>query len=163
MNRSTYNLFIVENNRTMARGLQFFLSRRFGNSLNISVFYSAEDALAKLTARTDIVVLDAELQGESGTETLKAIKRLSPLTEVVILTNNDDVLSAIESFRRGANDIVMKNSGDVWSKVSSVVYKIVTYPIHLLVREFSVNKYIALFLLTFCTMAVVVFFVLKAM
>jgi hypothetical protein len=67
---------------------------------------------------------------------------------------------AIETFRAGATDYVVKGSNS-WSKISKLVNQIVTAPMRLLVDEWGVSKYTAIFLLTFVTMGVVVVIALQ--
>lgn len=162
MNTAGTNLFIVDDNPLMVLGLKNYLEHRFGTSINIFTFGTGKSALEKVDGDTGIVILDYYLDGENGNDVLKSIKKINPNTEVIMLTSNEDIATAIESFRKGATDYVVK--GDkAWKKISSLVYGIVTYPIRLLVREFGVSKFLAIFVLTFITMGVAVFFVMRYM
>jgi DNA-binding NtrC family response regulator len=156
------NLFIVDDNRLMVTTLEIYLKTRFGVSLKISTFTDGESCLEKVDKETHIVILDYFLKGKNGLEVLKSIKAINPKTEVIMLSNNEDIGTAIDTFRAGANDYVVKGN-DAWKKISRRVYKIITEPIRIMVREFGVSKFTAIFLLTFITMGVVVFFVLHAL
>ena len=79
-----------------------------------------------------------------------------------MLSSNESIVLAIESFREGARDFVIKKPGS-WQKVTRLVNYIITEPIRYMVREFGVSKFVAIFLLTFVTMGVVVSAVLFAM
>lgn len=160
MKTQTLNLFIVDDNPLMALGLRNYLETRFGTGLKISIFVSGERALGKVDGDTNIVILDYFLEGENGNEVLKSIKRINPDTEVIMLSSNEDMGVAIDSFRNGATDYVIKGEKS-WKKVGSLVYKIITYPLHIMVQEFGINKYIAMFLLTFIAMGIGVYFSLK--
>ncbi|MEF2144658.1 MAG: response regulator [Desulfovibrionaceae bacterium] len=71
--------------------------------------YSGEDALQHLSANpVDVVVLDVKMPGMSGIETLRAIKRESPLTEVILLTGHADLEAAVQGMELGAFDYLMK-------------------------------------------------------
>lgn len=154
------NLFIVDDNPMVVIGLRQYLTTRFGDSLAISTFSSGETALEKLDGSTNIVILDYYLEGENGNEVLRSIKAVNPKTEVIMLSANENIGIAIESFRNGAADYVVK--GDkAWKKVTSLVYKSLTYPLRIMVREFGINKYVGMFLLTFMAMGMCVFFALK--
>ena len=92
---------------------------------------------------------------EKGTDVLKSIKKINPKTEVIMLSCNEDMGVAIDSFRKGATDYVVK--GDkAWKKITHIVRDIITYPIRILVQEFKVSKFVAIFLLTFITMGIIV-------
>lgn len=70
---------------------------------------SGEEALKKLSAQTvHVVVLDMKMPGMDGNETLKAIKAIYPLVEVIMLTGHATVDSAIDGLRNGAFDYLMK-------------------------------------------------------
>lgn len=56
----------------------------------------------------DVVLLDVKMPGLDGVETLREIKRLKPLIEVVMLTGHASVESGIEGMKLGAFDYLMK-------------------------------------------------------
>jgi DNA-binding NtrC family response regulator len=162
MKTQALNLYIVDDNVLLLTGLRNYLDKKFGNNLNISTFLTGERLLEKINSETNIVILDYFLEGENGNEVLKSIKTINPKTEVIMLSSNEDIGIAIDAFRRGATDYVIKGE-KAWKKVSGLVYNIITYPIRVMVREFKVSKYLAIFLTTFLTMAIVVCAVLKFM
>ncbi len=70
---------------------------------------SGKEALEKLKAQNvHVVVLDVKMPGMDGNETLKAIKALYPLVEVIMLTGHATVDSAIDGLKNGAFDYLMK-------------------------------------------------------
>jgi two-component system response regulator AtoC len=162
MEAKKINLFIVDDDKIIVTGLKYYLQNRFGESMQISTFYTGESCLEKINKETHIVILDYFLDGKDGIQTLKAIKVINPQTEVIMLTGNEDIAIAIESFRMGAKDYVVKGHSS-WKKIASVVSRIITAPIRLLVEEFGVTKYMAIFLLTFVIMGIVVLCTLWAM
>lgn len=162
MKNQILNLIIIDNDTSMAIGLQTFLTQRFKLDLNISLFNSGTVALKSINAGTDIVILDYDLKYENGNEILKEIKLINPSTEVIMLTSNEDVRIAIESFRKGARDYVIKGNSKAWKKVSKIVYTIIIYPLQIVVKEFRVRKYLAIFLITFLIIGIIVFLTLKS-
>lgn len=154
------NLYIVDDNVSMVTALKHYLQKRFGHGLKISTFYSGESCLKKINKDTDIVILDYYLNGKNGLETLKSIKEINPETEVIMLSSNEDVAMAIESFKEGARDYIVKGPS-AWKKLAALINNIFTAPIRIIVREFGVSKFTAIFLLTFITMGIVVIVVLK--
>lgn len=153
------NLFIVDDDKLMVTALKHYLQNRFGADVQISTFDDGESCLKKVDTETHIVILDYFLEGKNGLEVLKSIKAINPKTEVIMLSGNEDIATAIQTFRMGAKDYVIKGQGS-WKKITKLVNLIITEPIRILVREFGVSKYMAIFLLTFVTMGVVVFCVL---
>lgn len=70
---------------------------------------SGEEALAFLEKNpVDVVVLDVRMPGMDGIETLRALKRQYPLTEVIMLTGHASMEVAIEGMELGAFDYLMK-------------------------------------------------------
>ena len=55
-----------------------------------------------------VVILDVKMPGMDGNATLREIKRLFPLTEVIMLTGHATMESAVEGLKSGAIDYLMK-------------------------------------------------------
>src|ERR1700741_888299 len=98
------NLFIVDDNPLMVTALRNYLQTRFGASLTISTFLSGASALKEVDRNTGIVILDYVLPGENGNDILRSIKRINPKTEVIMLSSNDEIGTAIDAFRGGASN-----------------------------------------------------------
>lgn len=56
----------------------------------------------------DIALVDLKMPGISGEQTLRELKRISPHTEVVILTGHGSVESAVECIKEGAYSYLQK-------------------------------------------------------
>ncbi|MDF2437911.1 MAG: hypothetical protein K0Q95_2287 [Bacteroidota bacterium] len=153
------NLYIVDDNRSMLVALRQYLSGRFGNKLRISTFEDGETCLKNINEFTDVVILDYFLQGKNGNEILKTIKELNPRTEVIMLSGNEDVGTAVESFRLGAKNFVVKNN-NAWGKISVLLDTTIIRPFKY-VWEFPVTKFLAVFTATFATMGTFVLLVLQ--
>jgi len=71
---------------------------------------SGEEALELVGKREfDVVILDIKMPGGmDGIETLKEIKKVQPLAEVILLTGHASVESSIEGMKLGAFDYVLK-------------------------------------------------------
>ena len=87
------------------------MGKRLGkrNIKTVSAF-NGKECLEKLkaTQNLDVIVLDVKMPGMDGIETLKEIKMLSPLTEVILLTGNASIKSGIQGMKLGAYDYLMK-------------------------------------------------------
>jgi DNA-binding NtrC family response regulator len=160
MNTQGMNLFIVDDNKLMVAALRNYLNNRFGKDINISTFHSGECALEKVDKETNMVILDYFLEGENGNDVLMSIKKINPKTEVIMLSSNEDMAIAVESFQKGATDYVIKGEG-AWKMVSSSVFKVIIYPVNMMVKEWGVNKYLAMFISTFAVMGTLVYCALR--
>jgi DNA-binding NtrC family response regulator len=85
------------------------LKRLEKRGLKVKGAESGEKALEILEhSRTDVVLLDVKMPGMDGIETLRQIRILRPLVEVVLLTGHASVDSGIEGMKLGAFDYLMK-------------------------------------------------------
>ena len=79
-------------------------------NLEIVAAHSGREALKLLESQTNIevVILDVKMPGMDGIETLRTIKQMYPLVEVIMLTGHATVESAIDGMKLGAFDYLMK-------------------------------------------------------
>ena len=78
-------------------------------NFNTSVAYSGDNALELCKNHEfDIIILDVLMPGIGGIETLKCIKKMLPLVQVIMLTGNATVGNAILGMKHGAYDFLMK-------------------------------------------------------
>ena len=76
---------------------------------DVTTSFSGEDALEKVKGYNfDVIVLDVLMPGVDGVETLGEIKKIKPLTEVIMLTGHATVETAIEGMKLGAYDYLIK-------------------------------------------------------
>ena len=71
---------------------------------------SGEEALESMKKRQfDVVILDIKMPGGmDGMETLTEMKKIHPLSEVILLTGHASVETSIEGMKLGAFDYVLK-------------------------------------------------------
>ena len=106
--------------------LQTLLKRMRKRSVNASGVGSGEEALVHLAQfLADVVVLDVRMPGMGGIETLRAIKKKTPLTEVVMLTGHASLEVAREGMENGAFDYLMKpvDIDDLLYKIQDAFHK----------------------------------------
>jgi len=78
-------------------------------NFDVSAAGSGEEGLKRIAEQEpDIVLLDLQMPGISGLDTLKAIRESNPGVEVIMLTGHGSIDTAIESIRAGAFDYVVK-------------------------------------------------------
>lgn len=75
----------------------------------VSMALSGDEALRVIAQQEiDVVVLDVLMPGKDGIDTLREIKQQKPILEVIMLTGNATVESAVEGLKLGAFDYLMK-------------------------------------------------------
>jgi DNA-binding NtrC family response regulator len=87
-----------------------YLSKRLKmREYDVAISLSGEDALEKVKEHDfDVVILDVLMPGIDGIEALREIKKVKPLTEVIMLTGHASVEAGVEGMRLGAYDYLMK-------------------------------------------------------
>ena len=99
-------ILIIDDEILLGRSLSRALVQRGHEA---SAVGTAEEGLALLEKlQPDIVLLDMQLPGLSGLETLKKIREIDPNVLVVIVTAYGTIASAVEAMRLGAIDFLRK-------------------------------------------------------
>lgn len=90
--------------------LETFVKRLERRQIRARGVESGEAALAALREGAfDVVLLDIKMPGGmDGIVTLREIKRLQPLAEVILLTGHASVETSIEGMKLGAFDYLLK-------------------------------------------------------
>jgi len=90
-------------------------------SIETIVAFSGEEGLEKLKTNQnlDVIILDIKMPGIDGIETLKKIKEVSPLIEVILLTGHATIELGIDGMKIGAFDFLTKPC-DIEELVSKV-------------------------------------------
>lgn len=101
-----FNVLIVDDEQEFRSMTMKRLSKR---DITCDGAENGEQALQRIKkGDIDVVLLDVKMPGMDGIETLREIKRLRPLTEVVMLTGHASVESGIDGMKLGAFDYLMK-------------------------------------------------------
>lgn len=100
------NVLIVDDEQVLADTLAEFLT---AEGHDVRVAYEAASALKKLAGfETDVVLCDIQLPGTSGLELLRKLRAEAPEAAVIMITAYATVDSAVEAFRHGATDYLIK-------------------------------------------------------
>ena len=82
-----------------------------GDMRCVGAYASGEAALVELPPQTPAVVLmDINLPGMSGIDSARQLRRLSPATQVMMVTVFDDTSSVFESLKAGASGYILKRA-----------------------------------------------------
>jgi len=106
MQLDEFNVLLVDDEAEFVETLVKRLRKR---KVNTAAVGSGEEALKILKEMpVDVVVLDVKMPGMDGIETLRKIKKINPLIEVIMLTGHANMEVAIEGMELGAFDYLMK-------------------------------------------------------
>lgn len=102
----TTRVLVVDDDESMVKLLQAKLQAA---GIDPNVAYSADEAIQKMTRDLYwVVVADIHMPGMSGVELVSALKNLSPLVQVIMLTSDTSLGRVIECVDRGAVDFISK-------------------------------------------------------
>lgn len=120
----TFRILVVDDETDFLETIVNRLKRR---KLDAAGVTSGEDAIQALKdERYDVVLLDIKMPGGmDGIETLREIKRVQPLVEVLLLTGHASVETSIEGMKLGAFDYLLKPTKfeDLLTKVAQAFEK----------------------------------------
>ncbi len=99
-------ILVVDDEQDIIELLFKSLSR---HGYNVETAATGEEAIERAQKNNfDIVLLDNNLPGIKGIKVLKEIKKISPETEIIMITGQSSIESAVESLKNGASDYIQK-------------------------------------------------------
>lgn len=101
-------IFVVEDDVMYSKILNHKLS--MDPDFEVTVFHDGESFLKKLYLKPDVVTLDHSLPDITGLELLKKIKKEYPNIQVVVLSAQENVATAIDLIQSGAYDYILKDA-----------------------------------------------------
>lgn len=110
----TFKIFLVDDDVKTLIMLKSHLEKRIEHDITINIFAHGENCLDKMALNPDIIVLDYHLDAiretaKPGIEILKAIKEVNSSTEVIMMSGQEDMDTALQTIRLGAYDYIIKN------------------------------------------------------
>lgn len=115
-----FKIFVIEDDRFYGELLEYHLS--LNPDYEVKRFTTGKEALAQLHQRPGVVTLDYSLPDMTGAEILKRIKHASPETQVIIISGQEDISTAVQLLREGAYDYIVKNE-DTTDRLWNTVIK----------------------------------------
>ncbi len=101
-----FRVLVVDDEQEFVNTLVKRLGKR---GLDCEGVYTGSEALAVVRDHDfDVVLLDMKLPDSDGNEVLRAIKKIKPATQVVILTGHISARDGVEGFDDGASNYLMK-------------------------------------------------------
>ena len=102
-----FSILVVDDEIDFLETIVKRLQKRNINTIGVE---SGEKAIETMTKRLfDVVLLDVKMPGGmDGIETLREIKKIQPLAEIILLTGHASVETSIEGMKLGAFDYLLK-------------------------------------------------------
>ena len=106
MNTSKTSILILDDEPIVSKRLHPALEKK---GYEVESFIDSSKALERIHERNfDIVVTDLKMDGVDGMQFMTEVKKLSPDTEVIIITGFATMETAKESIRKGIFDFLAK-------------------------------------------------------
>lgn len=102
----TANILVMEDETTVAKGLEMVLSEAGYQVALAATGHSALDTMFE--KQFDLLVADLRLPDMDGMDVIKLVKQKWPDTEVVVITGYSSVNSVVTSMKLGAYDYLAK-------------------------------------------------------
>lgn len=121
MTEKPVKIFVVEDNEWYNKLLVYTLS--LNPDYEVKSFFNAKDFLNSLNESPDIVTLDFKLPDLTGLDVLKRIRQESSDIQVILVSEQDDIETAVTLLKLGAYDYITK-SNDIKERLLNTVQNI---------------------------------------
>jgi two-component system response regulator AtoC len=121
MQEEHFNIFVVEDNDWYNRLLVHHLT--MNPEFRVSSFFNGKDLLSHLHERPDVITLDYRLPDVKGSDLLRKIRDFDDSIEVIVISEQDDIQTAVDLMREGAFDYLVKND-EISERLHSTIGKI---------------------------------------
>ncbi|MBX9778826.1 MAG: sigma-54 dependent transcriptional regulator [Chitinophagaceae bacterium] len=100
-------IFILEDDLWYGTMLEHYLS--LNPDYHVTRFENEKEFFNRLHENPDVVTLDYTLSEQDGNKVLKKIKATNPDTEVIMISGQEDIATAVELLKLGAFDYIVKD------------------------------------------------------
>jgi DNA-binding NtrC family response regulator len=90
---------------------------------NVSSFSDGRGCIDNLNQRPNVVFLDHNMDNLNGFEVLKRIKSFDPNIYIIMVSAQEDVKTAVSSFKYGVFDYIVKGNNEL-KKIENVLLRI---------------------------------------
>lgn len=122
MNPKKYKIFVVDDNALFLKVL--YKTLELNPAYEVIPISSGRECLNRLSEQPDIVTLDYTLPDMTGKDILEAIKNKLPETQVIIVSGQSDISTAVNLLKIGAYDYIVKGV-DTREKINIAIEKII--------------------------------------
>ena len=119
--QNSFRIFVVEDDPWYSELLTYHLSHN--PDYEVSCYHTAKSCLANLYLCPEVICLDYSLPDATGEEVLRKIKQLNPDIQVVIISGQEDIKTAVELLKLGAYDYIVKDDDTrerLWITINNI-------------------------------------------
>jgi len=121
MQEEYFTIYVVEDNDWYNRLLVHYLT--MNPEFQVRSFFTGKDLLSHLHERPDVITLDYRLPDIKGSDLLRKIRDFDEGIEVIVISEQDDIQTAVDLLREGAFDYLVKNE-EISERLHSTIGKI---------------------------------------
>lgn len=118
---NNFKIYVLEDDEWYNKLLVHSLS--LNPDFVVKGFFKAEDFLKSLKDKPDVVTIDYRLPDAKGEQVLEKIKDISPDTEVIVISEQENIETAVNLLRLGAYDYLVKEK-NIRDRLLSIVNNI---------------------------------------
>lgn len=116
-----FKIFVVEDDPFYGELLEYILNR--DPELEVELMTSGKECLKNMYKNPDVVTLDYGLNDMNGLEVMQKIKAANPRVEIIVVSGQQDVATAVNILRNGAYDYLVKDEeakDRIWNSVQKI-------------------------------------------
>ncbi|WP_430812761.1 MULTISPECIES: sigma-54-dependent transcriptional regulator [unclassified Carboxylicivirga] len=98
---------IIEDDRVFNKLIEHTL--RLNPDYEVTAYFNGKDFIKNLAGDPDVVTLDLGLPDYTGNEILRKIKKYNSDIEVIVISGQDDISTAVQLLKEGAYDYITKD------------------------------------------------------
>ena len=106
MGKKEFKVFILEDDEWYNKLLVHSISTN--PDYEVKSFFNAADFLKNINEKPDVVTIDYRLPDSNGEQVLDKIKDLSPDTEIIVISEQENIETAVALLKKGAYDYLVK-------------------------------------------------------
>ncbi|MFL3662882.1 MAG: sigma-54-dependent transcriptional regulator [Flavobacteriales bacterium] len=118
MENKPFKIFVVEDNEWYNKLLVHNLS--LNPDFVVESFLTGNELIAAITKKPDVITLDYRLPDTDGESLLNKIKDYDPTIEVIIISEQEEIETAVDLLKAGAYDYIVK-SKDIKDRLVNTV------------------------------------------
>lgn len=140
MSAKVFTIFVLEDDEWYNKYLVHTIS--LNPDYQVKSFLTANHFFETIHEKPDVVTLDYRLPNITGADALEKIKLLSPETEIIIISEQNDITTAINLLKNGAYDYLVKekNISDRLLSIINNIYKNISLKNRINLLELELQK-----------------------
>lgn len=105
--RSNFKIFVVEDDTWYRNFLSYTL--QLNPDYEVLAFENPKECLNNLHLKPDLITIDYSLPGMNGAELIQRIKEVDDSIQLIVISGQEDIATAVELLKLGVFDYLIKN------------------------------------------------------